>query len=183
MLETVILVDENDHPVGTQEKLAAHLIPQRHRAFSVLIFNEKGETLIQRRAMEKYHSPGLWANSCCGHPRPSEDTQKAAQRRLEEELGFSCDLTPIRTVCYTLKLEKDLWELEYTHIFKGLYVDGPIPFNTEEISEIQWISPAHLRQDVLTNPHKYARWFRLYIVKYFESIFEHIENENYYSSR
>jgi isopentenyl-diphosphate delta-isomerase len=111
MLETVILVDKNDHPVGTQEKLAAHLIPQRHRAFSVLIFNEQGETLIQRRAVEKYHSPGLWANSCCGHPRPSEDTEVAAKRRLQEELGFSCDLTFIRTVCYTLKLEKELWEL------------------------------------------------------------------------
>ena len=108
MLETVVLVDENDHPIGIQEKLAAHLIPERHRAFSVLIFNLKGETLIQKRALEKYHSPGLWANSCCGHPRPGENVKEGACRRLGEELGFCCPLTPLRTVCYTLKLEKNL---------------------------------------------------------------------------
>src|SRR5690242_5797865 len=121
MQETLILVDENDVPCGSQEKLAAHLIPQRHRAFSVFIFNDHGETLIQRRALGKYHSPGLWANSCCGHPRPGEDVKEAARRRLNEELGFTCDLTPLTKVCYTLKLEKDLWELEFTHVFKGHY--------------------------------------------------------------
>lgn len=107
MTETVILVDEQDRPIGTQEKLAAHLIPQRHRAFSIFVFNDKGETLIQRRAMEKYHSPGLWANTCCGHPRAGEDIIAAANRRLFEELGFSCSLTLITHVCYTLKLEKE----------------------------------------------------------------------------
>lgn len=171
MVETVILVDKDDRPLGTQEKLAAHLIPQRHRAFSVIVFNSSGETLIQRRAMSKYHSPGLWANSCCGHPRPGEDVEDAARRRLEEELGFSCVLTPIRTVCYTLKLEKDLWELEYTHIFKGLYNDA-INFNHDEVCETQWISPARLREDVLAHPERYARWFRLYVLKYFESVFD-----------
>jgi isopentenyl-diphosphate delta-isomerase len=175
MHETVILVDENDQPIGSQEKLAAHLIPQRHRAFSILIFNHRGETLIQRRSMEKYHSPGLWANSCCGHPRPGEDIRDAANRRLREELGFSCPLSPLRTVCYTLKLEKSLWELEYTHIFKGSFEDE-INFNREEVSEIQWISPIHLREDVLAHPQQYARWFRLYILKYFESVFATKDN-------
>lgn len=170
MVETVILVDENDRPMGIQEKLAAHLVPQRHRAFSILIFNHKGETLIQRRAMDKYHSPGLWANSCCGHPRPGEDIRDAACRRLKEELGFCCLLTPLRTVCYTLKLEKNLWELEYTHLFKGIY-DGEIDFNPQEVCEVQWISPSQLYEDVLAYPKKYARWFRLYILKYFDSIF------------
>jgi len=170
MLETVILVDQNDHPLGSQEKLAAHLIPQRHRAFSILVFNQRGETLIQRRALGKYHSPGLWANSCCGHPRPGEDVKEAASRRLREELGFACLLTPLRAVCYTLKLEKNLWELEYTHIFKGFF-EGLPDFNREEVSELQWVSPSDLREDVLSNPQKYARWFRLYILKYFESVF------------
>lgn len=171
MLETVILVDENDQPTGFQEKLAAHLIPQRHCAFSILIFNDRGETLIQRRSFEKYHSPGLWANSCCGHPRPEEDIRDAANRRLREELGFSASLTPITTVCYTLKLEKDLWELEYTHVFKGTY-EATIEFNPQEVSEVKWVSPTDLRQDVLAYPQKYARWFRLYVLKHFESLFE-----------
>lgn len=170
MLETVIVVDNNDRPLGTQEKLAAHVIPERHRAFSILIFNHKKETLIQRRAFGKYHSPGLWANSCCGHPRPGEDVKDAANRRLQEELGFSCPLSPLRTVCYTLKLEKNLWELEYTHLFTGIY-SNEIDFNLDEIYETQWISPSQLREDVLAHPQQYARWFRLYILKYFDSIF------------
>lgn len=169
-METVILVNNNDEPIGFQEKLAAHRIPQRHRAFSILIFNEKGETLIQRRAFDKYHSSGLWANSCCGHPRPGEDIKDAANRRLREELGFCASLTPLTTVCYTLKLEKDLWELEYTHVFKGVY-EGIVDFNTEEVCEVQWISPTDLRKDVLAQPQHYARWFRLYVVKHFELVF------------
>ncbi len=170
MSETVILVDAADRPIGTQEKLAAHLIPQRHRAFSILIFNEKGETLIQRRALEKYHSPGLWANSCCGHPRPGEEVEEAAKRRLGEELGFTCDLAPLTEVCYTLKLEKDLWELEYTHVFKGTYEEKIVP-NPEEVCEITWIHPQALREDVIRHPHNYARWFRLYVLKHFVKLF------------
>ncbi len=164
--ETVILVDEKDHPRGSQEKLVAHLIPQRHRAFSVFIYNGRGETLIQRRADGKYHSPGLWANSCCGHPRPGEEVREAAQRRLFEELGFTCDLTPVTRVCYTLKLEKDLWELEFTHVFQGVY-EGEIHPNPEEVSEIKWVLP----HDLIKDKTKYARWFKLYILKYYDQIF------------
>lgn len=172
MQEILILVDKNDTPCGTQEKLAAHLLPQRHRAFSVFIFNDQGETLIQRRALGKYHSPGLWANSCCGHPRPGEDVKEAARRRLNEELGFSCDLTPLTKVCYTLKLEKDLWELEFTHVFKGLY-QGDFTPTPEEVMETQWMSPKNLREDVLHHPSAYARWFRLYILKHYGVLFLH----------
>lgn len=170
MSETVILVDTNDRPIGTQEKLAAHVIPQRHRAFSVIVFNEKGETLIQRRTLGKYHSPGLWANSCCGHPRPEEMVEDAAKRRLGQELGFTCDLVPLTEVCYTLNLGKDLWELEYTHVFKGTY-EGKIIPNPDEVCEIKWINPVALREDVGLHPEKYARWFRLYVLKYFEKLF------------
>jgi isopentenyl-diphosphate delta-isomerase len=177
MRETVILVDENDRPIGSQEKLAAHLIPQRHRAFSVFLFNSKRETLIQRRALGKYHSPGLWANSCCGHPRPEESIKGAAERRLKEELGMYCPLTPLTTINYTLKLEKNLWELEYTHLFKGLY-EKALDFNLEEVSEVKWISLSNLRDDVFSNPENYARWFRLYIVKYFNLIFYNADIKN-----
>jgi len=170
MPEMLVLVDEKDRPIGTQEKLAAHLIPQRHRAFSVFIFNSNGETLIQRRALGKYHSPGLWANSCCGHPRPGEEVVDAASRRLGEELGFSCPLDPLTKVCYTLKLEKNLWELEYTHVFKGTY-EGVINPNSEEVCELKWVSPKHLHNDIQKYPENYARWFRLYILKHFDIIF------------
>ncbi|EKE10315.1 MAG: Isopentenyl-diphosphate delta-isomerase [uncultured bacterium] len=168
--ETLILVDEKDRPCGTQEKLVAHVLPQRHRAFSIFIFNRQDETLIQRRALGKYHSPGLWANSCCGHPRPEEKVDVAAQRRLGEELGFTCILTPVVKVCYTLKLEKNLWELEFTHVFRGEYEEDFRP-NPEEVMEIQWISPEALRQDVLRHPQAYTRWFRLYILKHYKILF------------
>ncbi len=170
MQETLILVDENDNPMGTQEKLAAHIIPQRHRAFSVFLFNAKGETLIQRRALGKYHSPGLWGNSCCGHPRPHEEAMQGAERRLFEELGIRCPLTYQAEVCYTLKLEKDLWELEYTHIFHGNF-EGDIHPNPEEVCEYKWIEPEGLKQDILNNPDNYARWLRLYALKYYKVVF------------
>lgn len=172
--ETVILVDQNDQPVGTSEKHMAHQgKPQRHRAFSVFTFNSKGETLIQRRALGKYHSPGLWANTCCGHPRPQEDIASAAQRRTYEELGFTPKhLTPLTNVCYTLSLGKGLWELEYTHVFRNEY-EGDLQPNPEEVYETRWISPQDLYLDVRTNPHNYARWFRLYVLKHFEVVFDH----------
>lgn len=170
MQETLILVDENDKAVGTQEKLAAHIIPQRHRAFSVFLFNSDGETLIQRRALGKYHSPGLWANSCCGHPRPHEEVGQGAERRLFEELGIRSPLEPKTEVCYTLKLEKDLWELEYTHLFHGFF-EGETHPNPEEVSELKWIKPDDLRKDVLENPDNYARWLRLYALKYYKKAF------------
>jgi len=121
--EVVILVDGQDRVVGVEEKHKAHMNPpQRHRAFSVFAFNEAGETLIQRRAFGKYHSAGLWANTCCGHPRPHEDIQEAARRRTFEELGFTPGpLTPLTKVSYTLHLGQGLWELEFTHVFRCEY--------------------------------------------------------------
>lgn len=174
--ETLILVDEKDRPCGTQEKLAAHMLPLRHRAFSVFVFNLKEEILIQRRALGKYHSPGLWANSCCGHPRPGEKVDKAAQCRLEEEMGFTCPLSSVTQVCYTLKLETNLWELEFTHVFRGEYEEEFQP-NPEEVMETKWISPEALRRDVLRCPQNYARWFRLYVLKHYDVIFPSSHNE------
>lgn len=105
MPEILILVNEEDNIIGTEEKLKAHIDGLLHRAFSVMIFNNKGQLLIQKRAKNKYHSAGLWANSCCGHPRLGEDNTEAAQRRLQEELGFSCDLVKISELKYSLKLD------------------------------------------------------------------------------
>lgn len=167
--ETVILVDGKNRPCGHREKHAAHQTdPARHRAFSVFIFNKKGEMLIQRRALGKYHSPGLWANSCCGHPRPGEEPVKAAKRRLEEELGFTTDLAEKTQVSYFLKLTPNLWEIEFTHVFHGIF-DGDFIPNPEEVCEIMWIKPEEIKQMVKNNPEQFARWFRLYVLKYYDS--------------
>lgn len=168
----VLLVDNQDQPVGKAEKMDAHVQGVLHRAFSVFIYNDKGEVLIQRRALGKYHSAGLWANSCCGHPYIGEGNSEAALRRLQEELGLSAVLHSKGHVRYRLKLADGLYEHEYTHLFEGLAAPetilNPDPF---EVMETAWINPWVLRQDAKINPHKYARWFRLYLLKYFDSVF------------
>lgn len=170
MTEMLILVDKNDTPVGVEEKLKTHLQGLRHRAFSIFIFNSRGEILIQRRALGKYHSAGLWANACCGHPRLAEENKEAAQRRLQEELGFVCPLNEVSTVCYTLKLENGLHENEFTHVFQGIY-EGEIRPAPEEVMEIAWVNPKDLLEDITRQGEAYARWFRLYALKHFEPLF------------
>lgn len=171
MPEILILVNEEDNIIGTEEKLKAHIDGLLHRAFSVMIFNNKGQLLIQKRAKNKYHSAGLWANSCCGHPRLGEDNTEAAQRRLQEELGFSCDLVKISELKYSLKLQNGLYEKEYTHIFAGTY-EGNIEPNPDEVSEIKWESLGKLQKKSALMPKRYAPWFNLYLNKYYKQIFE-----------
>jgi isopentenyl-diphosphate Delta-isomerase len=157
----VVLVDENDNEIGTENKMKAHQEGGKlHRAFSVFIFNSKGEALIQRRAHDKYHCPGLWTNTCCSHPSPGESTEKAASRRLNEEMGFSCDVKKIFSKKYSLKLDNDLWEKEFDHIFIGEY-EGEIKINPEEVSEWKWVSIEKLKEDIENNPDNYTPWFRL----------------------
>lgn len=171
MSETLILVDENDKFLGTEEKMKVHIDGLLHRAFSVMIFNSKGQLLVQKRAENKYHSAKLWANSCCGHPRPNEDNMKAAQRRLQEELGFSCRLLKITELSYSLELQDGLYEREYTHIFAGIY-DGNLELNPNEVSEVNWETPNDLRKKSILSPKLYARWFNLYLTEYYKEIFE-----------
>lgn len=170
MSETLIIVDEKDNIIGTEEKLKTHIDGLLHRAFSVMIFNNKGQLLIQRRAANKYHSAGLWANSCCGHPRPGEGNMEAAKRRLQEELGFSCDLVKISELKYSLKLQNGLYEKEYTHIFAGTY-GGILELNPNEVSEVKWENPAELQKKSTLMPERYASWFNLYLSKYYKEIF------------
>ena len=170
MPETLILVDEKDNIIGTEEKLKTHIDGLLHRAFSVMIFNNKGQLLIQKRARNKYHSAGLWANSCCGHPRLGEDNMKAAKRRLQEELGVSCDLVKISELKYSLKLQNGLYEKEYTHIFAGKY-DGILKLNPDEVSEVKWEAPNELQKKSTLIPEHYASWFNLYLSKYYKEIF------------
>ena len=170
MTEQLILVDKSDRQIGTCEKLEAHEKAFLHRAFSIFVYNSQGKLLIQRRADCKYHSAGLWANTCCGHPRPDETNAAAAKRRLFEELGFTCELEEISTVSYNLPLENGLTEHEYTHIFKGTF-DGRVKPNPDEVSEVKWVKPQELKQEILVGENGYAAWFALYLRNYFDQVF------------
>lgn len=119
MTENVILVDKNDQPIGQGEKTAVHKAGQLHRAFSILIFNDKGKLLLQQRAKGKYHCPRLWSNTCCSHPRPGEDILVAAHRRLQEEMGFDCPLEDKFSFIYKVKFDNGLTEHEYDHVLIG----------------------------------------------------------------
>ena len=165
MSEEVILVDENDNPVGVEEKLRVHQNGGKlHRAFSILVFNSEGKLLIQKRAATKYHCPGIWANTCCSHPRPGETTEKAVHRRLKEECGFDTDLKEVFSFLYEAHFDNGLTEKELDHVFVGQY-DGDADPNPEEIDELKWISIEELRKDVEDNPDKYAPWFRIILQK------------------
>src|ERR1700744_1054458 len=158
--EAVILVDESDQPVGVMEKLEAHRRALLHRAFSVFIFNSKGEMLLQQRAPQKYHSPGLWTNACCSHPRPGEDTKEAALRRLMEELGFSTNLEEVFHFTYRSDFENGLTEFEFDHVFVGTY-DADICPNKAEVSDYCHRSPEMIQDSLRLQPERYTSWFRL----------------------
>jgi isopentenyl-diphosphate delta-isomerase len=157
--ETVILVDPNDVPVGTMGKLAAHQQGALHRAFSVFVFDEAGRMLLQRRADGKYHSGGLWSNTCCGHPRPDEDTAAGARRRLREEMGVDCALQPAFTFLYRADVGGGLTEHELDHVFTARCGDTPRP-DPEEVGEWRWVSPDELSAEVREHPERFTVWFR-----------------------
>lgn len=156
----VILVDEHDTPIGTMEKLAAHQAGKLHRAFSVFAFNTEGEMLLQRRAAHKYHSGGLWTNTCCSHPAPGEETLAAAHRRLQEEMGFDCPLTPSGSLTYRVAFDNGLTEHEFDHIFVGRFDGAPV-LNPEEADAWKWIDATTLRADIAAHPDTYTHWFKL----------------------
>ncbi len=163
-MEKVILVDKNDNVIGEEEKMKAHIEAKLHRAFSVFVFNNKNQLMLQRRALSKYHTPGLWTNTCCSHPRPGEDTLKAAHRRLQEEMGFDCDLTEVHVFTYKADFG-DLTECEIDHVFMGKYSNKPV-INSEEVDSYKWISLAQLEQDVKVNPDNYTPWFKIILKEY-----------------
>lgn len=164
MEEQIILVDKNDNPIGTGEKLKVHQQGKLHRCFSISIFNSKGEMLLQQRAQGKYHCGGLWTNACCSHPRPGEKTVDAAHRRLQEEMGFDCELKEIFTFTYQAKFDNGLTEHEFDHVFLGKFDGRPSP-NPEEVQNIKWIKIENLKNDLKENPEKYTSWFKASIDK------------------
>ncbi len=157
--EQVILVNESDEPIGEMEKMLAHEQGVLHRAFSVFIFNEKGEVLLQQRALSKYHSPGLWTNTCCSHPRPGETTEQAAHRRLKEEMGFDCMLQHKFSFIYKVQFDNGLYEHELDHVYTGVYEEEP-SINPDEVNTFKWIKWEQLLEDVNKNKTDYTFWLR-----------------------
>ena len=153
-LQQVILVDEQDEPSGTMEKMEAHRQGLLHRAFSIFIFNSKGELLLQRRAINKYHSGGLWSNSCCSHPEPGEETVVAARRRLKEEMGFTTHLEKIFEFIYKAEFSNGLTEYEFDHVFAGRY-EGRIDYNKEEVMDYCYKSLADIRDELRNHPDSF----------------------------
>lgn len=158
--ERVVLVDENDVAVGTEEKLAAHERALLHRALSVFVFDPAGRLLMQRRALSKYHSGGLWTNTCCSHPRPGEDVIDAAHRRLVEEMGFDCALETAFTFLYHAPFADGLTEHELDHVLIGRFDGAPVA-NPDEVAEWAWVPPAELEADLARAPGRYTAWFPL----------------------
>lgn len=156
----VTLVDLDDKVIGRTEKLDAHKNPKLHRAFSIFVFNDKNEVLLQQRAFEKYHCPGLWTNTCCSHPTPEEDFTEAAHRRLVEEMGFDTELEPLFKFTYYAEFLNGLAEYEIDQVFVGKY-NGEVKFNPSEVNAVKWISLDELNKDVNYNPKKYTPWFKI----------------------
>jgi isopentenyl-diphosphate delta-isomerase len=165
-MEEVILVNEQDEQVGTMEKMEAHYQAALHRAFSVFIFNEKGEMLLQQRATTKYHSGGLWTNACCSHPRPSEATNDAATRRLNEELGFTTPLQKVFDFIYQAPFDNGLTEHEYDHVFVGDY-PGNIQPNPVEVKDYCFKTMEEIQETLLNHSNKYTAWFHIAFPKVF----------------
>lgn len=159
-MEQVILVDENDQPIGEMEKMEAHKKGVLHRAFSVFIFNKKNELMIQQRALTKYHSPGLWTNTCCSHPREGEKTIDAAHRRLIEEMGFDCEIKEIFSFTYKADVGQGLTEHEFDHVFVGNFNADP-KINPDEVNDWKFVSMAEIKKDMTRSPEKYTVWFRI----------------------
>lgn len=165
--EEVVLVDAKDTPIGREEKLRAHVTGKLHRAFSVFVMNSKGELMMQRRAETKYHSGGLWSNTCCGHPRPGIHIAAEAHRRLEEEMGFDCRLSEIVTFRYMVPVGNALIEHELDHVFAGQF-NGRAHVDSSEVSAWEWVNLDDLAFDLYSHPARYTAWFSRALSHFFE---------------
>jgi isopentenyl-diphosphate delta-isomerase len=164
--EEVVLVDEFDNAIGVMEKLEAHKKGALHRAFSIFVFNSDGEMLLQRRALSKYHSGGLWTNACCSHPRPNENTLDAANRRLKEEMGLQLELTYKTQFVYSTKFDNDLMEHEVDHVFVATSDHNPV-INMEEVESYVWMTVSDVKEQIAVNPDIFTTWFKIAMEKVF----------------
>ena len=158
--QKVVLVDKDDNTLGTMEKMAAHENGSLHRAFSIFVFNSNKELMIHQRALSKYHSPGLWTNTCCSHPRINEDVEENAHQRLMEEMGFDCPLQKAFTFLYKADVGQGLIEHEYDHVFIGTSDIQP-KINPEEVEAWKYVNMEDLRTDIENNEQNYTEWFKI----------------------
>nr|BFF40624.1 isopentenyl-diphosphate Delta-isomerase [Tenacibaculum mesophilum] len=173
MKEQVILVDQQDNPIGLMEKIEAHEKALLHRAFSVFVFNDKNELMLQQRAAEKYHSPLLWTNTCCSHQRDGESNIEAGKRRLQEEMGFSCELEEVFSFIYKAPFDNGLTEHEYDHVMIGTFNDEPI-VNPEEVASYKWMPLEEVKNDIDNHPEKYTAWFKIIFKESYDKISKYI---------
>ena len=164
MNELLILVDQNDKELGAMDKMSVHRKGLLHRAFSLFIFNSAGELLLQQRADEKYHSAGLWSNTCCSHPLKGESLADAMKRRMLEEMGMQCDLNFMFSFIYKTKLENELTEHELDHVYFGVTDDLPDP-NPSEVKAWKYVSLPNLETDIKAYPEKYSAWLEICLPK------------------
>ena len=167
--EQVILVDKNDNQIGLMPKMEAHEKALLHRAFSVFTFNDKNELLLQQRAADKYHSPLLWTNTCCSHQRNGETSLEAGKRRLQEEMGFTCELEEVFSFIYKAPFENGLTEHELDHVMVGKYNENP-KINREEVESYKWMSLEAIKVDMEINPKIYTAWFTIIFKEYYSRL-------------
>ncbi len=167
--EKVILVNEKDEQIGLMPKMEAHQKALLHRAFSVFVFNDKNELMLQQRALDKYHSPGLWTNTCCSHQRDGETNIEAGKRRLGEEMGFVVDLQESISFIYKAPFDNGLTEYEYDHVLLGKYNDAPA-INPDEVANWKWMPLEEVKADILSQPELYTEWFKVIFDKFYEHI-------------
>jgi isopentenyl-diphosphate delta-isomerase len=167
--EKVILVNEQDEQIGLMPKMEAHEKALLHRAFSVFIFNDDNELMLQQRALSKYHSPGLWTNTCCSHQREGETNIEAGKRRLQEEMGFTADLNETISFIYKAPFDNGLTEHELDHILIGYYNNVP-NINPEEVEAFKWMALEDVKKDMALNPDIYTAWFKIIFDKFYEHI-------------
>lgn len=167
--EHVILVNEKDEQIGLMPKMEAHEKAVLHRAFSVFIFNDKNELMLQQRALSKYHSPGLWTNTCCSHQRDGESNLEAGKRRLQEEMGFVVDLKESISFIYKAPFDNGLTEHEYDHVMLGTYNKEPF-INREEVEDWKWMPIDDIKLDISLQPDIYTEWFKIIFDKFYQHI-------------
>lgn len=158
--DKIVLVSEHDDMIGIMDKMEAHRQGLLHRAFSIYIFNSKGEMLLQQRALTKYHSGGLWTNACCSHPMPGEKVKEAAERRLMEELGFETTIEKIFDFVYKAEFENGLTEHEFDHVFAGEY-EGELNVDPEEVKDYTYTGISAIKNMLEQDPQKFTAWFHI----------------------
>jgi isopentenyl-diphosphate delta-isomerase len=167
--EKVILVNSNDEPIGLMPKMEAHEKAVLHRAFSVFVVNDKNELMLQQRALEKYHSPGLWTNTCCSHQRDGEGNIEAGLRRLDEEMGFTTPLEYLFNFIYKAPFDNGLTEHELDHVMLGRYEGNPV-INPEEVASWKWMNIEEINSDLKNNPDSYTVWFAIIFDRFYNHL-------------